>query len=106
MARFNEILVGRYNRLLQKLYSMKGPVPAPQLASEISTTFNLFNGPENRYLESWALFQRAIIFAAVAAQVNAVRLRNPAGSNVVGVVTLIQLATGAALDSVKRSTAR
>ncbi len=45
MALFNEILVGRYNRFLQRLLSMKGHPPAPQLASEIQPNFDVESVP-------------------------------------------------------------
>jgi len=41
MALFNEILVGRYNRLLQKLLSMKGDPPSPQLAGDLTAGITL-----------------------------------------------------------------
>jgi hypothetical protein len=87
VALFNEILVGRYNRFLYKLLSMKGGSPSPQLASEITPAITLFNGAENRYLEAWDRFGSFISFAAGgAANRSAMRLRNPTGSNVVAVV--------------------
>lgn len=86
MARFNEILVGRYNRFLQKFLSMKGGPPAPQLASELSATWALFHGRENRYLEAWNTFAARFGVNAVAAQDTVIRFRNPVGSNVIAVV--------------------
>jgi hypothetical protein len=86
MARYNEILAGRYNRMLQKVFGMKGGAVAPQLASEIAPSIVLFNGAENRYLEGWDRFGVGFGQAAVAAQSSGVRFRNPAGSNVIAVV--------------------
>jgi|SRR5467141_22616 len=86
MARFNEILAGRYNRALQKLFSMKGPAPAPQLGGEIGPTISIFSGVENRYLEQWERFIMFTFQNGVAASNAAVRFRNPAGSNVVCVI--------------------
>lgn len=91
MARFNEILVGRYNRFLQKFLSMKGGPPAPQLASEIAATFALFHGQENRILEAWNIFGVAANVAAAAGFTSGVRLRNPVGSNVIAVVTALRI---------------
>jgi len=91
MALDNEINVGRYNRFLQKLLSMKGKPPAPQLASEISTSISFFSGVENRYLESWDRFAAAFFLAAVAANQDGVRIRNPVGSNVILVLERIEL---------------
>lgn len=86
MAVFNEIQVGRYNRLLQKLLSMKGGPPAPSLAGEIIAEIPLFHGVENRYLEGWERFG---FFGSIAAAVGVNsfgRLRNPPGSNVIAVL--------------------
>ncbi len=96
MARYNEILVGRYNRYLQKLFSMKGEAPAPQLASEISAHLLLFHGVENRNLEGWDRFGVIISAPAVALNQSAVRWRNPASSNVVAVFekVLVQIGGG------------
>src|SRR6266851_4747570 len=74
MARFNEILVGRYNRSLQKLLSMKGQAVMPQLASELQPTFSFFSGAENRYLESWERFGNRQPPAALATLLCAVSL--------------------------------
>jgi hypothetical protein len=90
MALYNEILAGRYNRFLQKLFSMKGEPPSPQLGGEIAPAFPLFSGAENRYLESWQRFGLAVDTAlAAAGNRPAVRIRNPVGSNVVAVIERI-----------------
>jgi hypothetical protein len=99
MARFNEILVGRFNRFLQKLMSMKGGPVAAQLASEVQPIISFFNGVENRYLESWDRFAVFRATAGVAGQQTATRLRNPTGSNVVGVIEKLTVEVGA-IDSV------
>ncbi len=129
VGRYNEIQVARYNRYLQKLLSMKGEVPAPQLASEITPMLALFHGQENFYLQGWELFGVSVFAAGGAAGTLAkTRIRNPAGSNVVAVfqkinisldtadfvnlqhaTTSVQLAggvvlTGAALDNRTRPT--
>jgi len=41
MGQYNEILVGRYNRLFQKLFGMKGGAPAPQLPGMFKRMFHL-----------------------------------------------------------------
>jgi len=86
MARFNEILAGRYNRFLQKLFVMKGAVPSPQLGGEVMPTLPFFSGVEHRYLEGWERFAMFTFQNGGAAQNATVRLRNPAGSNVVAVI--------------------
>jgi len=89
VARFNEILVGRFNRALQKVTGIKGAASTPVLASEIVPSFPMFWGAENRYLESWNRFAIFSTVAAVAANVSICILRNPPGSNVVAVVEKI-----------------
>jgi hypothetical protein len=96
MARYNEILVGRYNRMLQKLFSMKGGAVAPQLASEIAPTFPFFSGAEHRILESWSRFALGINIATQGAgNQNSLRLVNPKGSNIVAVLERLLVVTPA-----------
>lgn len=86
MARYNEILVGRFNRYLQKLLQMKGGPPAPQLASDIQASLSFSTtGADTRYLESWNRYAIAIQQAAVALNLSGIRLRNPLGSHVIAV---------------------
>lgn len=95
MARFNEILVGRYNRSLQKLLSMKGEPPSPQLSSEIIPVLPIPVGVEYRFLETWTRFGKVFTQAGAAGNISMVRLRNPASSNIVGVVEKITIAEAA-----------
>jgi len=89
MALYNEIGIGRWNRFIQKLTDMKGNPPAPQLASEIQFSHTIFSGAENRYLESWERFAIGILSTAIAGQTSALRLNNPAVSNMMVVVEKI-----------------
>lgn len=89
MARFNEILVGRYNRFIQKLLSMKGDASLFQFSSEMGAYLPLFSGVENRYLEAWDRYGNSSSQAGVAAVTSGIRLRNPAGSNVLAVIEKI-----------------
>lgn len=82
MAKFNEILVGRYNRALQKGFGVKGTAPTPILSTEVQPTVVLFRGVEDRTLEGIESFGISSASPAVAAQQSQVRLRNPAGSNI------------------------
>src|SRR2546429_2309050 len=91
MAIYNEILSGRHNRFLQKLFSMKGRVPSPQLSSEIQVSLPIFNGIESRYLEAWNTYGMAVSLGASAANMSGWRLRNPSTSNVVAVIEQIQV---------------
>jgi hypothetical protein len=95
MARFNEILVGRYNRYLQKLLAMKGGPPSAQLASEIGVQIQLFHGVETRYLEGWDRFSFITSNrVGVAAQATSIRVRNPGGSNTLIVFERISAFSG------------
>ena len=86
MARFNEILAGRFNRALQKLTGIKGMASTPQLGTEVIPSFTFPLGVEFRYLESWQRYRQFVTSGPVAAVVSAVRFRNPPGSNVVAVI--------------------
>src|SRR5260370_17773678 len=77
MARFNEILVGRYNRMLQKLFSMKGSPPAAQLASEIGATIEIERvSVDQRWLIGTRFWARVQQVAGVG-NTRQIRLRNP-----------------------------
>src|SRR5689334_14381216 len=89
MARFNEILVGRYNRFAQKLLQIKGDAPVPQLAGDIQLSMPLYSGAENRYLESWDRYGVGVLVAAQVGINSGARLRNPLGANLVIVVERI-----------------
>lgn len=86
MARYNEILVGRLNRSFQKMLSMKGEPPAPQLSTEIQPVIALPLGAEFRYLESWNRYGSFSSFGAVALQNTGIAFRNPSTSGVIAVV--------------------
>ena len=96
MAGYNEILTGRFNRFLQKLLSMKGPASMNELGSVLTPSVSVFSGVENRYLESWNRFSIATSPTGGVGQQAGVRLRNPAGSNVLGVVEKMYVAATAA----------
>jgi len=94
MALFNEILTGRYNRFLQKLLQLKGPAPAPQLASEITPAFDVEDVPvELRVLNGTNLWVWGITVPQVAAQTSALQFRNPTGSGMVAVLEHIILSS-------------
>jgi hypothetical protein len=92
MARFNEILVGRFNRALQKTFGIKGGPPSPQVSTEIQPNVNMLWGAETQYLEGW---QNYAAFASQAAGVagsrSSFRIDNPKGSNVLAVIEKILL---------------
>ncbi len=98
MAVFNEIQTGRYNRMLQKLLSMKGAANMNTLSPELAATFAMFYGAEMRYLEAWDRFANAVLIAAGGIGISTgVRLRNPGGSNVIAVVELTAITNASAL---------
>src|SRR5712664_4204220 len=86
MAIFNEILSGRYNRALQKIFAIKGSPPVRQLGGEVTPVHFLFSGVENRFLEQWNRFGAAITIPPVAGLNAAAQFRNPASSGVVAVI--------------------
>ena len=96
MARFNEILTGRFNRAAQKFLSMKGPASLPQLGSEIMAVWTYFWGVECRYLEQWERFGAQMNVGANAGNAAFFRMRNPAGSNVVAVLEKATISTNVA----------
>jgi hypothetical protein len=93
MARFNEILAGRFNRALQKLTGIKGMASTPQLGTEVIPSVNFPLGVEFRYLESWFRYRAFVTSGPVAAVNSGIRMRNPAGSNVVAVVEKVSTIT-------------
>jgi hypothetical protein len=95
VARYNEVLTGRFNRALQKIFSMKGDAVSPQLAGEIQPAISFPTGAEFRYLEQWNLFSFGGSVTGGAGQFAGIRLNNPAGSNVVGVVYFLIVGNGA-----------
>jgi hypothetical protein len=99
MARFNEILAGRFNRALQKFTGIKGPASTPQLGTEIIPSITLFWGSENRYLEGWQRFGTYQTVAALAANFSALQIRNPPNSaNVIVLEKITVENTGAAAN--------
>jgi len=91
MAVYNELMVGRYVRLLQKIFSMKGRQPAPlTVAGEIMPVLPIFYGRESRYLEQWESFIANTALVGAAAVTTSIRYRNPVGSNVVIVFEKLQ----------------
>jgi hypothetical protein len=90
MARFNEILVGRFNRALQKTFGIKGGPPSAQLASEIQPNVSMLWGAEAQYLEGWQNFAIQMVVAAGGAGTrSAARIDNPKNSGVCAVIEKI-----------------
>jgi hypothetical protein len=100
MAKYNEILVGRFNTFLQKYFGIKGPAPAPQLAGDIQVAHSLFSGVENRFAENWRRYANAFTNPATVGLTTAMRFRNPTGSGMIAVIEKCTLHVGAAADRV------
>jgi hypothetical protein len=83
---FNQIQTGRFNRLIQKLFSIKGAASLTEIGAEIIPSLNIDLGVEARYLQSWERFAGLLTVAAVSTKFGVVQLRNPLGSNVVAVI--------------------
>jgi len=97
MALFNEIQVGRFSAMLQKICSIKGAAPAPQLAGEIMPTLPLeVDRPEWKYLANERLAWGAGTQAAVVGEKGHVQLYLPADAgDMLLVVERIHVAIGA-----------
>ena len=97
MALFNEILVGRLNRWVQKFYAIKsGTASLTQLLPTVQTVNIVQSGVEDRYLQGWARYMFTATQAAVAAANSIVQLRNPTTSGVVAVIEKLNIMPGAA----------
>ncbi len=100
MARIDEILAGRYNRLFQKLFQIKGSGPRPTVMPEIGGQISLFHGAENRYLEGWERFGFSLSFAAGGVgNINHLRIRNPSTSRVIAVLEKVFVGNGGTSDT-------
>jgi len=89
MAIYNEILAGRFAKSLQKFLSMKGGVPARQLAGEIMPVIPLepMTSLENRFNGSVRSFAYTkTVPAGGVGTFAAIRLRNPANSGTIAVI--------------------
>src|SRR5258708_39302674 len=99
MARYNEILTGRFNRLLQKLLQMKGGPTAPQLASEISPQLSIPDlGVESRFHLGWNSCGFAINTGGAVGTASAAQLRNPANSKVIAGIDKITIESSVAQE--------
>lgn len=100
MAVFNEILAGRFNRLLQKLLGMKGGPPSPSLAGDIMPVIPFPLSPTEAYLLNSFLFGASITQGAVVGQVGRFRIRNPSTSGVVGLIMQLLVSSDVATSAV------
>ena len=99
MAIFNEILVGRYNKALQRAFGIKASAPVRQLGGEILPVTTIFRGVEEHYLESWNLWGATRNIVANVGNVGTFQLRVPTTSNVIVVVEKLTVtSTNAAIE--------
>ncbi|SRR6266851_890438 len=89
MARLNEILVGRFNKGLQRVFGIKGGPPVATLAPEVMPTVTIASGVETRYLEAWNRYSMSVLLTGGAAANAGIQLRNPPGSGLIAVVEQI-----------------
>lgn len=85
MAKYNEILVGRFNRAAQKLFGIKGDAPVSQASGDVQVIHPFRSGRENLWLEGWDTFWFTRAGTSVGGITNVIRLRNPVGSNTIAV---------------------
>jgi hypothetical protein len=95
VALYNETLAARFNRVIQRLHSMKGPAPAPQVSPEIIHDICLeVDRPEFHFLHGGYLWVASVRAAAGGAGTFAsCGVANPA---TVGLLVVVQ---GALVDS-------
>ena len=97
---FNEILVGRLNRYVQKLLVIKNTA-LRTLSPDLVCTMQIQNGVEDRYLQGWQRFMFTTTSPAVAASNSTVQLRNPANSGVIAVIEKLNIMPGTAASLVQ-----
>src|SRR5467141_3930273 len=94
MAIYNEMMSGRFNRSLQKIFGIKGPPPVRQLGGEVMPVHMVASGVEHRYLEGWNRFAAMINAGPTVGQNNGFQIKNPgltqlSGSNKSGQMILV-----------------
>lgn len=92
----NEVLgvAARYQQLLTRKFGILGGAPSPQVTPEVTPSFDLATGPEDRILCSDVLATGATLCAAVAAKRSVIQLSNPTGSNSLVVVEKLSVEHG------------
>lgn len=95
----NEVMVGRYPRALQRLLSIQGEVPTPQLSAELIPTIEVPTGPELRFLLAERLVQGGAALAAPGAgNYSRVAFANAATSNSLAVMDQLDWYTANGAD--------
>jgi len=93
MAIFNEILAGRFNRALQKIFAIKVSPPVRQLGGEIMPVHQVASGVEHRAMEGWDRFAASVNAPGAPGTNAGVQLRNPVGSGALVVIEKIVLSS-------------
>ncbi len=98
---YNEVQVGRFLRAFQKFFSMKGTEPHEiTLAPEVMPSVSLRWGADVDLFQGWQRFGFSVAsIAGVAAQNSVFRLRNPVGSNVIGVIESLHWSNTTGVDT-------
>lgn len=92
MGILNEVLDGQLNEILSRRLNMQGGAPAPGLTPEIFPALILeADRPEWGWLKQEQRFGLQATVLGAASNVSSIRLRNPTGSNILGVVSKIKL---------------
>ena len=88
----NEILgpAARFQQMLTRRFGLLGGAPSPQLTPEITPSVDIGHGYETRILCGEFLASGCIFQAATVAERAVCQLSNPAGSNIVAIVTHIE----------------
>jgi len=94
----NEILgaAARYEQLLARKFGVQGGAPSPQLTPEITPSYNIPAGAEDLLPCGMRLCSGYISIGAVAAKRPVTQLRNPVGTNILGVVSYIGMMSSTA----------
>lgn len=96
MAPFNQIQIGRLNRWIQKLLSIKGRSSLETISPELCAMLPMERGVDDFYLQSILKFQTGAQASPVA-QFYSFQLRNPSGSNVIATIEQVFIAVGVAV---------
>ena len=99
---FNEINAGRYNRLLQRLISIKGGPPAATLAGDVLSCLVLEqDAQEWPYLQGIRVLASSGLQVANVGAVSRFRFRNPANSGVLALIDQIWYCVGTLISGVE-----
>lgn len=94
----SNISIQRLNRWLEKQFNIKGGPTLLDVDGAIRAVIVIASGVETRAHEGWNRYATSASQAAVAAQLSALRFRNPPGSNVIAVFEKITVIASTAAD--------